>query len=209
MPDQDIVERSLNRFWRRPYRLTKGGHSPGVVAESLVKSLAATLREEGGMPGFQQIAVARLEALAAPNGAAHLAEEARVVEQDLCQQQSVKLLVRAAKRDLVLVLAGRALPTDEGLVKEYLKEQLEHEFFSRALSPRLVGPGKTFSCVDEQRDFLALVWSRVEPQVQKLTVRLLADTSATRLRAPASLRPRRSTAELVEEPVLVRPSDAR
>jgi hypothetical protein len=202
MPDQDIVERSLNRPWKRPYRLLKGGHPPEVVADSLVKSQTATLRNEGGMPGFQQIAVARLEALSTPNGAAYLAGAVRVVEQDLGQQPAVKLLAQAARREHVLVLAGRVLPSPESLVDEYLKAQREREYFSKVASPRLVGPGKRFSCIAELQDFLAQVRSHLEAQHKTLTVRLLADTSATRLRAPSSERPRRSTAELIEEPVL-------
>lgn len=107
MPDQDIVERRLKWPWKRCYGLMEGAHPPEMIAESLSKSLAAALRKERGIPGLGRSLTATYEAHGRPDGVKRLASVSRTLEQQFQQQPSVKLLSRAAQRNLAQIELGR------------------------------------------------------------------------------------------------------
>ncbi|HEX9943155.1 MAG TPA: hypothetical protein VGG03_14135 [Thermoanaerobaculia bacterium] len=200
MPDLDIVARGLTNPWRSAYHLMKGGHPPEVVAESLVKTLAAELREAGGIPGFEPLLAAYLQAQSEGDGARTLAEMSRDIEQRFGQQRSVKLLARAAQRNLARVEAGRALPASLSLAREHLQSLVQHHFFSKTTG-RLIGPRKRFATIQEAREFESRVWASLEPQLTEIAHRLMSNPTASKLRAPRSRRQRRTTAELLDTPV--------
>jgi hypothetical protein len=200
MPDLDIIERSLKGSWRAPYRLMKGGHPPEVVADALIKAAAATLRGDGGLPGFEAILEACMQAHAPGDAVRTLAEASRSIEQRFGQRHEAKLLARAAQRSKAQFDAGRALPSPLHLDKETLRELLRHSFFSR-VTGKLVGEQKRFTDVQRAREYEANVWSCAEPQITKLASRLAADPTASRLRAPQSPRKRQTTAELLNAPL--------
>ena len=97
MPDLDIVQRQLHKYWRSPYRLVKGGHPPETVAVGLIQSLAATLRDEGGIPGFESLYEVSSGAPTHQASVKTLAEVSRVIEQEFGQRQSVKLAARRGR----------------------------------------------------------------------------------------------------------------
>jgi hypothetical protein len=111
MPDLDIIGRSLNKPWRSPYRLLKGGIRQMQLAISMVKALAATLRETNGMSGFEPVLTAfLLEGNTGKVAGTSLAEMSRAIERAFGQQRETKLMVRAAQRTLIRVEAGMVLP---------------------------------------------------------------------------------------------------
>jgi hypothetical protein len=200
MPDLDIVQRRLLRHWRAPYRLTKGNHPAESVAAALVTAVAATLRDEGGIPAFESLCAASRGMSASVSGTKTLAEVSRAIEQEFGQQRAVKLAARAAQRNALEIHYGRALPGPLSLAKEYLRQLLDHHFFSKAITP-LIGEGKRFSDTQEARQFESSVRSYAEPKLTEIAKRLSVDPTASRLRAPKSPRHHRTTAELLEEPL--------
>lgn len=201
MPDQDIVEHSLKQPWKPSYRLRKGGCTPELEAESLGKALAATLRDEGGVPpGLEDLLTASSHALTRSDGARTLAEVTRILEQRFGQQGPVKVLARASTRNLAQIEAGRALPGPGSLIGEYLSARVQHEYFDR-VRHRLVGGTNRFSDAEVERRFTAQVRTRMEPHLARLAASLTVDPSAAKLRAPKSSLSRRSTAELIDAPL--------
>jgi hypothetical protein len=200
MPDLDRVERSLRRLWRAPYRLLKGGHSLEAVAEELIRCAAADLREQGGVPGFE----AFLQVYIAPEHRLDfmktLGDVSRSIEQKFGQERNVKLIARAMQRGRAKIIAGQALPDPPQLAEEFLCALIRHNFFDR-VNYRSVGEDRRFKDVTESRDFECRVWLYLEPQLTKLARRFAADPTASKLRAPNSLRTRLSTAELIDTPI--------
>lgn len=200
MPDNDIVERSLRREWRAPYRFVKGNFSRETIAESIVAALAAMLRHDGGFPGIER----HMAAQSFQDNAKSLAEVSRAIEQDFEQKSAAKLTARAAQRNLAQIKAGR---TDAGLLPLYLDAlefAVQHHLFAK-IRYRLVGRGQRFSNVQEAREFENDVRQLYGSQVRVLAHRLLADPTATKLRTPGSKMQRRSTAELLNAPLTERP----
>jgi hypothetical protein len=200
MPDLDIIARGLARPWRSAYRLMKGNHPLEAVAESLLKTLVAELRDQGGVPGFEPLLDAYMHAQSERDSARSLAETSRAIEQSFGQQRSVKLLALAARRSLARVQAGRVLPSPLALAKEHLRTILRHQFFSRTTA-RMIGERKRFATIQAACDFESRVWTTMDSQLTETARRLMEDPSASKLRAPRSTQPRRTTAELLDLPV--------
>lgn len=200
MPDLDIVQRQLRKHWRAPCRLIQGGHPPEVVAAELTKSLASTLRAEGGISGFERLYEASSRALSDQSSIRTLAEVSRTIEQEFGQQQSVKLAARAARRQIIELQYGRLLPSRLAFASQCLRNLLEHHFFAKVTN-LLVGEGKRFSDVRDARQYEASVRSYIEPQLMELARRLMSDPTASKLRAPKSSMRRRTTAELLDSPL--------
>jgi hypothetical protein len=198
MPDLDLFQRSLGRHWRAPYSLTEGNHPLESVAKALVSAVAATIREDGGVPCFASLCETIDRAIHDPNGAELLAEATRETEQRYEQQRAVKLAARAAQQNHSKILCGEALPGAISLAQDYVGEILRHNFFSRINNSKLVGNGKRFSDMEEARKFESNLWSSADPQLRRLAQQLAIDPSASRLRAPASSRPRRTTVQLLD-----------
>jgi hypothetical protein len=198
MPDLDLFQRSLGKHWRVPYRLTEGNHPLESVAKALVGAVAATIREDGGVPCFASLCETIYRAIHDANGAELLAEATRAIEQRYEQQRAVKLAARAAQQNHSKLLCGEALPGSVSLAQDYVSEILRHNFFSKINDSKLVGTGKRFSDMEEARKFESNLWSSTGPQLRRLAQQLAIDPSASRLRAPASPMPRRTTAELLD-----------
>lgn len=200
MPDLDIVQRQLRKYWRSPCSLVQGGHPPEAVAAELIKSLAATLRDGGGIPGFEVLYEASSRTPLDQSSIRTLAEASRAIEQEFGQQQSVKLAARAALRQVVEQQYGRLLPSRLTFAAQCLRNLLEHHFFAKVTN-LLVGEGKRFGDVREARQYEASVRSYAEPQLMELARRLISDPAASKLRAPKSSMRRRTTAELLDSPL--------
>jgi hypothetical protein len=200
MPDLDLVARGLAKHWRVPYNLLKGGQSVQAISESLVKALAAELRESGGLLGYEDLLLASKQAQAKGSKARSLAEASRSIELAFGQHPAAKILARAAQKNLALIEAGRALPGPFSLAEEHVRTVLRHQFFSR-VTPRVIGREKRFSEVSEARAFETKIWAAVEHQLRKIAQSLVSDPTASTLRAPSYPRHRLTTAELIDMPL--------
>jgi hypothetical protein len=200
MPDLDRVERSFSPLWRAPYRLLAGGHPPEIIAEELSKRAAAELRKQGGIQGFEPF----LQICLAPEQRSEpkttLADVSRSIEQRFGQARDVKLLSRATQQARAKIIAGWALPGPNQLAEEFLRALIHHHFFAK-IPVVSVGEKRRFNDVAEARVFEGQVWQNLEPQIEKLARRVIADPTASKLRAPKSMRPHLSTAELLDTPI--------
>lgn len=200
MPDQDIVERSLKKPWKPACRLFQGDGSAAVVADALRQALAAVVREEGGLPGFEPMWIATSEAAARPDGARTLAAVAREIEQQFGQQPASKVLARALMSNFAVIEAGRALPVARSLAEACLRARVESEFFSK-IRHRVVGPAKRFTDASSEQGFAREVAAQLAPAIEKMAQSLVRDPSASNLRSPRSTLRKRSTAELLDAPL--------
>lgn len=201
MPDLDIVERQLRRHWRAPYRLLQGGCPPEDVADLLIKALAATVRDDGGIPGFGFLCEATTRVFSEGGGVKTLAEMGRRLEQEFGQRRSVKLAARAAQKNLVESQYGSSLPGPLAFAEAHLNTLLEHHFFAKVVTGASVGEGKRFRNIQEARQFAASVHACAEPQLKKMAKKVVSDPTASKLRAPKSSRRQRTTAELLDAPL--------
>jgi hypothetical protein len=202
MPDLDLVQRSLGKHWRAPYRLTEGNHPVESVAKALIGATAATVREDGGIPCFAPLCEAINRSLQEASGAELLAEATRAIEQKLGQQKAIKLATRAAQRSYQRILSGEALPGPLSLAQEHMYEILRHNFFCKIANGKLVGKGRRFTDMGEVRRFESDLSASVGFQLRRLAQQLAIDPSAARLRAPASPSPLRTTAQLLDMPLI-------
>ncbi len=195
MPDLDIVERGLRKHWRKPYKQMKGRQPPEAVADAVIKALAATLRDDGGMPAFEEVAAVALPVSSGSGSSRSFAEATRAIEMQFHQRRPVKLLAQAAQRHMAKVKRGRAIPGRASLADEYCRSLLDHHLFSK-----VNGAGQE----DGQggRECEAEAKAAMEPQLRAVVRQLLADPTARKLRAPKSPHRRRSTAELLDEPLV-------
>lgn len=198
MPDLDIVSRTLKKPWRSPYKLLKGGHPAEMVAASLISALAATLREEGGLPDFGTLLANTRGTPPERRSAQTLAEASRALEQKFGQQQAAKLLARSVLRNSAQVEAGMALPGPLPIIEEFLRSQVRANFLAK-INGRLVGT--LFLSSESLRIFEEAMWTQIEPGIIKLARSLMEDPTASKVRAPRSPRRRHSTAELLDLPV--------
>ena len=202
MPDLDIVERRIPSHWRRPYRLMKGGQSAEIVAEAVLKAIAAQLRCDKGVPAFDQ----GLRRLSIPSSPARshnktLSAVANEAERRLGQRAPVHQLRRASRRVQALADAGRALPTPGVLGREYAWELARHFLFGR-VEPTLIGPDKRFGSPGNLLEFERRVREESKIGLSQLGNRLARSPSSSKIRAPRRRRPIRSTSQLLDEPIL-------
>lgn len=201
MPDQDIVERGLKKPWKSAYRLLKGGCPPEVVAQALSQALAAVVRGESGLSGFEPMWIATSEAAARPDGGRRLADVARQMEQRFGQQPGSKVVAKAALANFAEIEAGRALPMARSLAEACLRASVESEFFSKTRY-RVLGPGKRFTDRNSEHLFKREVDSHLAPAIEEMARSVVRDPSASKLRSPPSRLPKRTTAELLDAPLL-------
>jgi hypothetical protein len=200
MPDLDRVERTLSPHWRVPYRLIKGGHSAELVGEALIRGVAAEIRKQGGVPEFGPFLQVYLAPEQRPESLKTLADVGRAIEQSFGQSRDAKLLSQTMQRTRAKIEAGRALPSSRHFAEEFFGVLLRHHFFAK-VTHRIVGVKRRFTDVTEARAFEHRVYQVLEPQIAKLARRFVADPTSSTLRAPKSLRPRLSTAELLDTPI--------
>lgn len=201
MPDLDIVERNIPSYWRKPYRLMKGEQPLEVVVAELIKAATAQLRVDRGIPGLAEFDTAIRRA---PDPVT-LARFVRELERRFVNYRAGQNLSRAARRQAVLIANGGALPSQVGLAKDYFCQMWSDYIFGR-IEPTLVGPGRPFHNLAEVRAYEQRCREMASPALDSLAKRLARQPTGERLRAPTVWRKRRSTAELIDSPLVMVPS---
>lgn len=199
MPDKDVVERNLRGPWRAVYRVLKGGQPVSVYGGLMLKALAAQLRLERGLAALEEMSDAVTEAASRQGSARTLAETTREIERRFGFSPSARGTAAGALRLLGEIEAGQALPGGEALAVARCWEILERNFFGRL--QRFVGPQlqfPDFASVDQMREACR---SFLASGIQGVARRLANDPEASHLRAPASLKRRPVTPQLLEEPL--------
>lgn len=204
MPDLDMIDRVSAPGWHKPYRLLEnGGAAPEEIGRAMLHSLCRSLRLYGGVPGLDEIAdvVARVQD--GRCGATEAFRRLRAIEQAADGHRHTRVAVRAANGLVVEIGQGLEVGHDpvRSVAERFCRALIDHQLFGR-VRPALVG--ERFASHDEaiacERDCM----DAVAPHVARVAADLARDPRATRLRAPRIPGvTRRSTAELLDEPLAV------
>jgi len=199
MPDLDRIERNLRPAWRPVYKLVKGGQPLEEVARALLKGLARLLREEGGVPGLPKFVHALQEHDAGRLDDRSFDVVVTKIERRMEESGNVRLLARAAwpaVSSFKRLLQG---PPAERLLQTFLKLKIESELFARQRGYLV---GKRFTSRAEEIAFETMLLGSVQPELEVLAKRLIADPKAERLKAPSRWRTKKKTTEeLIDEPL--------
>jgi len=192
MPDQDRFEKSFASAWAKVLRLSNGGiASDAELSDASITALAHSLRQSGGCPGLQDIANVLhgfvqnrkvLPSLSAAGGSTLTKsfDALRQIERAQGGHRATKVAARIARSILVQVSSQNDTHVSEPQLSQMLSEQtclglVEHHFFGRA---------RAYLC-----------------GIRKLAARLRQDPSAAHLRAPKRTVARRSTRDLLNDPL--------
>ena len=201
MPELDRFERIFGAGWRAAYRYAREGvASVEEVGDKLVKSLAKTLRENGGVPGLQAMA----EIVAAADGASLLERFSALdaIVQDEGGHRHSKVAAAVAKSFLVQqdigvpALADTAQRLSEGACAALV----EHYFFANARQ-HLITEEK-IADHEEARQWQRQTEQAIQPAIERIADQLVQSPDANGLRAPRGVVRKESTSSLLEEELL-------
>jgi hypothetical protein len=215
VPDQDRFERGFAPGWRKVYRLAKGGiASEAEIADACIFALAHCLRQSGGCANLQDLvnvlqsfAQGRATPPSLSGAGGHALTEAFEALRRIERQQGGHRVTKVAMRAAMSILVrssrrGDALYSEAGqiraLVEQICMSLVDHHLFGRA---RAYLVGEWFASFHEARAWEQTVKKAMSLGVQKLAARLSKDPRAAHLRAPKRTVARRSTRELLDDPL--------
>lgn len=185
MPDLDIIDRNVPRGWRPPLKLFVGVAKPDEVARAVSKALARSLRENGGLPGFDRWVALLDERIAGVLDPHSAFVRAEAIERELGQGRHVKVAARSVQSILAELGHSRtpALSLGRPLAEEFLRRLAQHDFFGR-IRPGIVGRRrfKRIADVDERERACR---QAMEPFLQRLASGLVRDPEGEELRSPS------------------------
>jgi hypothetical protein len=203
MPDLDVLDQGIPPGWHTPYRLLAGQAEPQEVAHATLGSLSWSLRKCGGLPqaaGIQDI----VDRVATGHASAPEAmRDLRTIEGSNRSSRHVRIATKAAAGIIARLSQGHPLADNPAriLAREFCWALIDHCLFGRA-RPRLVGT--RFAELSEAHSFERSCKEILSPLVDRLADDLSRNPTAVGLRAPRMPRLRqRSTAELMNEPILI------
>lgn len=196
MPDNDVIHRALVPGWQKASRLLYGGQSLLAVVLASKEALARSLRQGGGLPASNGLADLLTEVQAKEVTPAQAIRRLHDIEYECDGSRHIKVAVRATEQLIVEVQQGAGFLDAQRAVAEWFCWcLLDHQFFGR-VRPWLIG--SRFADLDEAAAFEAACATELAPAITKLASQLLADSTATALRAPSLRRQmRRTTGELL------------
>ena len=203
MPELDRFERTFQPGWRAAYRFAReGAASDEEIADKLAKSLAKTLRENEGVPGFP----AMVAAITATDGVSLLEQFStldRIVREHGGHRYS-KVAAGVAKSFLVQQDAySRAPAFDDAthqLAISTCEAIVEHRFFANARQ-HLVTQEK-MADQEGARDWQDRVERVNRTAIEKIAGQLIRSPDASGLRAPRGTVKKETTSSLLEEDLL-------
>ncbi len=196
MPDNDIIQSALVPCWQAAGRLLRGGHPLLEVASASDKALARSLRQGGGLPGLDRLTALLEEVQAGQLTPGQAMDRLHDVEYEYDGSRHIKVAAQATRQLVAEVHQGASfLDARRAVAERFCWELLDHQLFGR-LRPLLIGT--RFADRDEAAAFEAACKAELTTAITKLASQLLADPTATALRAPAlRARTRRTTEELM------------
>jgi hypothetical protein len=196
VPDRDILYRSLAGPWRRSCSLACGGLEPEALAPNVEKALCRTLRDQLGCPGLGQIGVVVWEAITG-----NLAGAEDRLEQVLYSSGNhphTAIAVEAALGFLGEGGMGRSCEETCVQVGEATLARIAaQQFWGRGVRARLMSSQN--ATYDQVRQYELRCVNRT--RFRDLARRVLADETASHLRAPLSRRAKEDLADILARPV--------
>ena len=208
MVERDRFEKQFGAGWRSAYRYAREGNVPlEGICDKLVSALSKTLRKDGGIPAFDEMAHilthGRSLGLMAAFGALD----------DLAERENghrhTKIAADVAKSLIVqLEAAGWGVEASEisGRFAEVSCSALvERNYFAKARQP-LLAEGR-FDSYEQMTSWQSRVEEILRPQLSKIAAKLGKKPDGKGLRAPNRLTKKERTRDLLAENLLnVEPS---
>lgn len=211
MPDKDLFQRTFARGWRKVYRLARdGAGDDSEVSAACVAAAAKSLRETKGCPGFNEIAQIitnsnherKSQPLFAAGGVINLSgpvEQVRQVEECHQQNRMTKIAARAARSLLAReTLIGNDADLKQSFAEKICNDLVDHHFFGRA---RNYLTEHRFGNFTEERKWETGVKEKLKGSLTKLASNLVKNPSSQNIRAPGRKGFRKSTQELLNQPL--------
>ena len=203
MPEGDRFERSFGAGWRGAFQLVRGGFSSdGEIADKLVGSLAKTLRNEKGVPGFAEMYRVIVEGK--KNSLLQAFNALDDIVRDNEGHGHTQVAADVAKSLLVQQDASNGMAASETLERRLAEGTcsalMDHYFFARAY-PQLIDEGRFFDHEDA-RQWRHRVEQAIQGNVAKLADRLAERPDAEGLRTPKRIVPKESTRKLLQADLL-------
>jgi hypothetical protein len=211
MPDKDLFQRTFARGWKKVYRLAKDdAGDDSEVGAACVAAVAKSLRETKGCPGFNEIAQIvtninhdrRSQPLFAAGGVINFSKplaSIRQVEEKYEQNRMTKIAARAARSLLARELMTRnGAELRQNLAEKICQDLIDHHFFGRG---RNYLTEHRFGNFAEERKWETSVKEKLKASLSKLAANLVKDPNSTDIRAPGRKGVRKSTQELLDQPL--------
>ena len=203
MVERDRFEKQFGAGWLSAYRYAREGNVPlAGICDKLVSALSKTLRENGGIPAFGEMAHILTQGSGLDLMAAFGALD------DLVERENghryTKIAAEVAKSLRVQSeAAGWNVETSEipgQFAEASCSALVERQFFAKARQP-LLAEGR-FDSYEQMTDWQSRLEERLRPQVSKIAVKLGKNPDGSGLRAPNRLTKKERTGDLLEENLL-------
>ena len=178
------------------------GAPPAELAGPVRRALAHTLRGAGGLPGLSAASEVVSQVACRELDVRRGLEELLSIERTVQPGPTTALGVDAARGVLAELEFGGEAPADPryAVAERACWAILGHHFFDLA---RLNFLGGRFENLSAAHEWEAACRTEIAPDVRTIAAAMARDPTAAKLRAPGRRLPRRSTAELLHQPVPV------
>ena len=202
MPELDRIEVSFRPGWRVPYRWARDRSAPDAqIAEKLVKALSATLRENDGIPGFEEVVALILMSAHSPNTILATFDKLDALVSRHGGHKHVMVASEVAKSIMVQVDDGRKVSDiSVSLAEAVCSALIDHHFFSKALNPLIWE--QRFRNHDEARAWQSDIERLMQQSIEKIARKLVTDPGADRLRAPNRMTRKEKTSDLLRQDLM-------
>ena len=206
MPDNDIFKRKLERIFHKPYNHLRARSPNDVVVHFLLKSLVKKFKKIGGCSVFEQIAALvcdhchyQPDMLSEVNSP-ELLVQFQKIETQANGNPITKIAIKQAKSlclDGTVCVSG--MQEAKNLLAERTLKGATDYFFLSPIRYGLIDEFGTLEAVKqwEREEFN----SELSLQVTRLAADLAKDPSAQQMKEPRSPHPKRSTKDLLDEPI--------
>lgn len=213
MPELDRFERKFNPGWRVGFNWARQSvATPAEISDKCVSTLAKTLREKNGVPGFREIEEIIGNMVWGSTLRSHGANEEAValidtfnkldrIVRDKNGHIHTKIAVDSAKS--IIIQYGNSdggqvfWPSNGQFGEKVCTDLVEHYYFANARL-YLVTEGK-FENPEQAELWANDVRDSMQPNLAKIANQLLTDPGAKGMRAPNRTVKRKSTSDLLEE----------
>ena len=209
MVERDRFEKQLGAGWRSAYRYARDEKVPlEGICDKLASTLAKTLRENGGIPAFGEMAHVLTQGRSLDLMAAFVALDDLVEREN--GHRHTKIAAEVAKSLIVqLEAAGRNLEASEvpGIFAEASCFALVERYYFAKVRQPLLAEG-IFDSYEDMGDWQSRAEEILRPQLFKIAAKLAQKPDGKGLRAPNRLTKKERTGDLLAENLLdVEPSN--
>ena len=207
--ERDRFEKQLGAGWLSAYQYAREGHaSSEEISDKLVSTLSKTLRENGGIPAFDEMARILTEGRGCELLAAFGALDGLAEGED--GHRHTKIAAEVAKSLIVQWEAsgwnveGSEIPAR--FAEALCSALVEHYYFAKARQP-LLAEGR-FDSLEHGARWQSQIEEMLVPQLSEIAAKLVQKPDASGLRAPKRMTRKERTGDLLAENLLgVAPSN--